>query len=35
MYNEKVEIENLESTNKKFKNLVPLIRCVKCGMQVD
>ena len=35
MYNEKGEIENLEPTSWKFKSRVPLIRHVKCGMEVD
>ena len=35
MYNEKGEIENLEPTSRKFKSGVPLIRHIKCGMEVD
>ena len=35
VYNEKGEIENLDPTNQKTKSRVPLIRHVKCCMEVD
>ena len=35
VYNEKGEIENLEPTSQKIKSQVPLIRHVKCCMEVD